>query len=109
VQIDLAALPSDIDTLHRLVRDLVVQITGGQTELAQAQAEVKRLKLIIHPLQRSRFGRRSERLDADQLALGLDDLDADVGATGAHRWLRAHVAAARTARPSATRGCEEGR
>ena len=29
-------------------------------------------------LQRSRFGRRSERLDSDQLQLGLEDLDTDI-------------------------------
>jgi transposase len=82
VNINLATLPSDIDTLHRLVRDLAAQMAGDQTELAQAQAEVKRLKLIIHRLQRSQFGRRSERIDGDQLALGLEDLEADIA--GAH-------------------------
>ncbi|MFX4778134.1 IS66 family transposase, partial [Acinetobacter baumannii] len=33
----------------------------------------------IKKLQRMQFGRRSERLDPDQLALGLEDLDADIG------------------------------
>jgi transposase len=84
VQIDLAALPSDIDTLHRLVRDLAAQLAGDQTELSQAQAEVKRLNLILHRLQRSQFGRRSERIDGDQLALGLEDIEADIGRTQAH-------------------------
>jgi hypothetical protein len=60
MQIDLAALPSDIKMLHQLVRDLAGQMAGEQTELAEARAEVKRLKLIIHRLQRSQFGRRSE-------------------------------------------------
>jgi transposase len=84
VNINLATLPSDVDTLHRLVRDLAAQMAGDQTELAQAQAEVKRLKLIIHRLQRSQFGRRSERIDGDQLALGLEDLDADIARAQAH-------------------------
>ena len=78
MRIDLAALPSDIDTLHQLVRDLAAQMAGDQTELAQARSEVERLRLIIQRLQRLQFGRRSERIDGDQLALGLEDLDADM-------------------------------
>jgi transposase len=78
VNIDLAALPSDVDTLHQLVRDLAAQMAGDRSELAQAQAEIERLKLIIRRFQRAQFGRRSERIDGDQLALGLEDLDADI-------------------------------
>jgi hypothetical protein len=37
-----------------------------------------RLQSIIKKLQRAQFGRRSERLDADQLALALKDLDGDI-------------------------------
>jgi transposase len=78
VDIDLAALPSDVDTLHQLVRDLAAQVVDDRSELAQAQAEIERLKLIIRRFQRAQFGRRSERIDGDQLALGLEDLDADI-------------------------------
>jgi transposase len=85
MRIDLAALPSDVDALHRLVCDLAAQMAGDQTELAKAQAEVGRLRLIIQQLQRTQYGRRSERLDPDQLALGLEDLDADIaGAEAPH-------------------------
>jgi hypothetical protein len=78
VDIDLTALPSDIDILHQLVRDLVAQAADDRSELAQAQAEIERLKLIIRRFQRAQFGRRSERIDGDQLALGLEDLGADI-------------------------------
>jgi len=78
VDIDLAALPSDVDTLHQLVRDLAAQVADDRFELAQAQAEIERLKLIIRRFKRVQFGRRSERIDGDQLALGLEDLDADI-------------------------------
>jgi len=78
VDIDLAALPSDIHSLHQLVRDLAAQVADDRSELAQAQAEIDRLKLIIRRFQRAQFGRRSERIDGDQLALGLEDLDADI-------------------------------
>jgi transposase len=59
-------------------------MAGDQTELAQARSKVERLWLIIHRLQRSQFGRRSERIDGDQLALGLEDLKADIARAQAH-------------------------
>jgi transposase len=38
---------------------------------------LERLQLVIKQLKRARFGRRSERVDADQLALGLEDVETD--------------------------------
>ena len=69
--IDLENLPSDPEFLQRLVRDMagVVESRDG---------EIERLQAIIKKLQRAQFGRRSERLDADQLALALEDLDGDI-------------------------------
>src|SRR5918993_4304281 len=43
-----------------------------------AQAEIEKLRLLIRQLQRGRFGRRSEKLDPDQLQLGLEDLEQTV-------------------------------
>jgi transposase len=40
-----------------------------------AQAEIEKLRLLIRQLQRGRFGRRSEKLDPDQLQFGLEDLE----------------------------------
>src|SRR4051794_18884575 len=48
-----------------------------------AQAEIEKLRLLIRQLQRGRFGRRSERLDPDQLRLGLEDLEQTAAAAGA--------------------------
>jgi transposase len=78
VNLDLAALPTDVDALHRLVRDMAAQAADERTELERTRVEVERLRLIIQRLQRAQFGRRSERLDGDQLALGLEDLDVDI-------------------------------
>jgi hypothetical protein len=47
VNIDLAAMPSDVDTLHQLVRDLAAQVADDRSELAQAQAEIERLNGIM--------------------------------------------------------------
>src|SRR3954468_407095 len=48
-----------------------------------AQAEIEKLRLLIRQLQRGQFGRRSERLDPDQLRLGLEDLEQTVAAAEA--------------------------
>ncbi len=74
MDIDLAALPDDVETLQRLVRSLAAE----RTALSEAQAEIERLNLIIKKLQRSQFGRCAEQLDDDQLQLGLDDLNTDL-------------------------------
>ena len=71
MQLDLNNLPSDPALLHRLVRDIASLIE-------HRNSEIERLRLIIKQLQRAQYGRRSERLDADQFALGLEDLDTDL-------------------------------
>ena len=72
MRLDLDNLPSDTAVLHHLVRDMAAVVE-------HRDGEIERLQLIIKQLQRAQFGRRSERLDPDQLALGIEDLDADVG------------------------------
>jgi transposase len=68
---DLTKLPTDTMVLQQLVRDL----SAG---MEQRDGEIEKLRLIIRQLQRSQFGRRSERLDPDQLQFGLEELDADI-------------------------------
>ena len=72
MRFDLTNLPDDTALLQQLVRDLAAA-------QEQHDSEVEKLRLIIRQLQRGQFGRRSERLDPEQLRLGLEDLDADVG------------------------------
>src|SRR3712207_3318992 len=48
-----------------------------------AQAELEKLRLLIRQLQRAQFGRRSEKLDPDQLQLGLEDLEQTAAAAEA--------------------------
>ena len=72
MRIDLDDLPSDPELLQRLVRDLVA-------DKERRDGEIEKLRQIITQLQRHQFGRRSEKLDPDQLALGFEDLDSDVG------------------------------
>jgi transposase len=66
-------LPSDPAVLQALLLE-------ARTQLASERAELARLHLIIAALQRHRFGRRSEKLDPDQLMLGLEDVEQSVAA-----------------------------
>jgi len=81
MEIDLAALPDDVEALHHMIGDLV---TAREHERAEAHAEIERLHHIVKLLQRNRFGRSSERLDSDQLLLGLEDVDADIAGAEAN-------------------------
>ena len=71
MRLDLDNLPHDTALLHRLVRDMAALVD-------HRDGEIERLRQMVKELQRMRFGRRSERLDPDQLALGLEDLDTDI-------------------------------
>lgn len=71
MRLDLENLPRDTALLHRLVRDM-----AGLVE--HRDDEISRLQQIIKQLQRTQYGCKSERLDAAQLALALEDLDADI-------------------------------
>ena len=67
-------------------RDAAVdQRDTARAEHDAAQAEIEKLRLLIRQLQRGRFGRRSERLDPDQLQLGLEDLEQTTAAAEARQ------------------------
>src|SRR5436305_2281037 len=65
-----------------------------RSEHEAAQAEIEKLRLLIRQLQRGRFGRRSEKLEPDQLQLGLEDLEQTAAAAEA-----AQEAASRSGTP----------
>jgi transposase len=69
-------LPTDIDALQALV-------AAAQAQRDAALAECDRLRHLLRQLQRAQFGRRSEKLDPDQLALVLEDVEQAVAATEA--------------------------
>jgi hypothetical protein len=66
--LDLAALPDDVDALHRLIRELAAERAGERKALSEAQTEIERLRLIVQKLQRLQFGRRAERSMATNLS-----------------------------------------
>jgi len=71
-----ADLPDDIGALRALVVE-------QDRKLDNADAEMDRLKAIIDAFMRHRFGARSEKLDPDQLQLGLEDVETAVAAAEA--------------------------
>jgi len=82
-------LPTDPEALRAL---LIAERARHAEEIARIASDRDRLRAIIHELQRHRFGRRSERLDSDQLALALEEVEQAVAAVEAE--------ADRTATPS---------
>src|SRR4051812_21481125 len=74
------------EVVTRQNASLVSLQTERDTAFAErdaAQAEIEKLRLLIRQLQRGRFGRRSEKLDPDQLQLGLEDLEQTAAAAQA--------------------------
>src|SRR3954447_11334642 len=74
---DVVAQQNATITALQIERDTV------RSEHEAARAEIEKLRLLIRQLQRGRFGRRSEKLDPDQLQLGLEDLEQAVAAAEA--------------------------
>jgi transposase len=73
MRIDLDNLPDDPARLQQMLRDVVQEMN----------AENDKLRLLIQRLVRHQFGRRSEQLSAEQLQLGLEDLEQTVAANQA--------------------------
>jgi transposase len=96
MQLDLAALPSDPTLLQQVVRELAAALTTKN-------AEIDKLHALIKQLQRSQFGRRSEQLDADQLQLGLEDLEQAVAAVAAAQAAAGPASATSPSRPPTRR------
>ena len=90
-------LPRDPDQLLCHLQQMAEVIARQNASLASLQAErdtalaerdtaqpdIEKLRLLIRQLQRGQFGRRSERLDPDQLQLGLEDLEQTAAAAEA--------------------------
>ena len=69
-------LPTDVDALQALVMTM-------RAERDAAIAERDRLRHLLRQLERMQFGRRSEKLDADQLHLAFEDIEQAIAATEA--------------------------
>jgi transposase len=70
-----APLPSDVESLQRLVRE-------QQAQLLSRDVLIEQLKLQLARLKKMKFGRSSEQLDAQiaQLEFSLEELEANAAA-----------------------------
>lgn len=87
-----ADLPEDIEALRALALEQSLMLAteraaavGLALAKGEADAEIERLQSIIDAFMRHRFGRKSEQLDPDQWQLGLEDVEAALGAARAGR------------------------
>jgi len=76
-------LPTDIETLHGLVAAARAERDAAFAERDQALLQNDRLRHLLRQLQRTQFGRRSEKLDPEQFALALEDIEQAVAANEA--------------------------
>jgi hypothetical protein len=68
-------LPEDLDTLHGLLRGVVAERDAALAERDLLAEQNDRLRHLLRQLQRMQFGRRSEKLDPDQLQLAFEDIE----------------------------------
>jgi len=81
----LEPLPNDIAALCAMLVAAWAERDAERAEKAQLAAQNDRLCHLIRQLQRLQFGRRSEKLDPDQLNLGLEDVEQAVAETEAQQ------------------------
>ncbi len=102
-------LPTDAEALRALLiaerADHAAERARHAAALARIESERDRLRAIIHALQRHRFGRRSERLDPDQLALALEDVEQSLASAEAEERT---ASPAQRARPAHRRKLNRG-
>ncbi len=78
-------LPEGVAALRALVLAAWAERDVERAEKARLADQNDRLRHLIRQLQRLQFGRRSERLDPDQLNLALEDLEQAVAETQAEQ------------------------
>jgi transposase len=73
-----AALPNDVESLKELVIAQRAALEAAHLTLVSREVEIEKLKIELARLKRLRFGRSSEKLDAQiaQLELTLEELEA---------------------------------
>src|ERR1700691_3684482 len=95
----------DIETLHALVAVARAERDAAIAERDRALSQIDRLRHLLRQLQRAQFGRRSEKLDPEQLLLALEDIEQAIAENEAGDDKKDPVAArARTEKRRANRG-----
>jgi transposase len=76
-------LPTDIEALHALLAAARTERDAAIAEREQVLLQNDRLRHLLRQLQRAQFGRRSEKLDPEQLLLALEDIEQAIAANEA--------------------------
>jgi transposase len=76
-------LPTDVEVLQARLAMVLAERDAAIAERDQALSQNDRLRHLLQQLQRMQFGRRSEKLDPDQLALAFEDIEQAIAATEA--------------------------
>lgn len=105
-------LPTEIDTLQALVAaarterdDAIAKCAAAIAERDLALSQIDRLRHLLRQLQRAQFGRRSEKLDPEQLLLAIEDVEQAVaGSEAAEDKKDPAVARARAVKRRSNRG-----
>ena len=75
-------LPDDIEALKALVLSARTELAAKDAELARVQDTNGRLWETLRQLRRAQFGRKSEKLDPDQLSLAIEETEQAIAETG---------------------------
>jgi transposase len=78
-----AALPQDLAEAHALIERLTARLAEKDAALSHRDEEIERLERILDKYIRRQYGRSSEKLPPEQMALGLEDLEAGIAAAKA--------------------------
>src|SRR3954464_4380082 len=78
-------LPNEVAALRALLAQACAERDAERAEKAQLASQNDRLRHLIRQLQRLQFGRRSEKLDPDQLNLALENVEQAIAETEAEQ------------------------
>jgi transposase len=102
---DADPLPDDLELLKALVREGRRELAAKDAELARAQDVNARLWETLRQLQRTQFGRKSEKLDPDQFGLGMEETEQAIAeARSQDEMVDATLKASRESKRSVNRG-----
>ena len=79
------ASSDDLDSLRELVAQLSSERDAALAECKRVMEQNDRLRHLLQQLRRAQFGRKSERLDPEQLQLAIEDLETAVAAEAAEQ------------------------
>src|SRR5258707_10288731 len=110
-------LPVDIEALQALLAAARAERDAAIAERDRALSQNDRLRHLLRQLQRAQFGRRSEKLDPEQLFLALEDIEQAIAGgeadddkkdpTAARTRADKRRAKWRASRPSAAHRCDD--